>query len=295
MTSPWRDLLHYAEFLRENGNLYLDLPPGADVASLLRKPATASPAAAVAVRSVSPERARPQPSQPPPRATIVQANLAETAKIALPPSAPIAGKLLSEEERIRKIEEAQKIVSACTACGLAKTRNRTVYGSGSPMAKIVFVGEAPGEEEDRQGLPFVGRAGHLLTQMIEAMGFKREEVYICNTLKCRPPGNRDPLPEEKESCRPFLIQQLEWLRPQILVALGAHAGTYLTGLEVPVGKLRKQWHLHRGILTLVTYHPAFLLRSPGFKKEAWGDLQMLYSKYIELNPDDARNIWKKGA
>lgn len=198
-----------------------------------------------------------------------------------------------KHDREKQVQIASAAVAACTACELCKSRGQIVYGDGSLHAKIVFVGEAPGAEEDRTGIPFVGRAGKLLNKMIEAIGFTREEVYICNTLKCRPPDNRDPKPEEKESCRHFLEEQLEILQPQILVGLGAHASTYLTGMKTSMGKMRGQWFEFQGVATMVTYHPAFLLRSPSFKKQSWGDMQMLAEKYKALNPDDRREVWKK--
>jgi DNA polymerase len=200
---------------------------------------------------------------------------------------------MSKKQRDALEKDARGRVAACKVCALHKQRSQTVYGTGSLQARIVFVGEAPGAEEDRTGVPFVGRAGQLLTKMIESIGFTRDEVYICNTVKCRPPDNRDPTPEEKTACRPFLEEQLKILRPQILVGLGAHAAGYLTGLQTSLGKMRSRWHEFEGVPTMVTYHPAFLLRSPGMKKQAWEDLQMLASRYNELNPDDAREVWVK--
>lgn len=294
MGSAWRDLLNYAEFLRNAGNLYVEGPDGAvlDVNALIASAEKSAPKPTpprAAAPTISPTRPtkpipsvpvppKPAPSHPPPPA--ISLNI-------------ISSPSLSLEERIAKINDARARVAACTACDLCKTRTQTVYGSGNPMAKIVIVGEAPGEEEDKTGFPFVGRAGKLLTQMIEAIGFTRDDVFICNTLKCRPPGNRDPLPSEKDACRDFLIEQLSLLRPQFIVALGAHAGQYLTGKEVTIGQLRNAWHSYHGIPVLATYHPAFLLRSPSFKSKAWEDLQVILNRYNELNPNDIRKKWEK--
>ncbi len=231
---------------------------------------------------------------PPRRAPFEKAQQSDLVQMAVS-QAPLDGKNLNEAERIKLMEGAKKKVAACVACELCRQRTQTVYGVGSPMAKIVFLGEAPGEEEDRTGIPFVGRAGQLLTKMIEAIGFKRDEVYICNTVKCRPPGNRNPLPGEKKACEHFLNEQIQWIRPQILVGLGAHAALYLTGVESSLGKMRKRWHAYRGIPVLVTYHPSFLLRSPSYKTQAWEDLMMLNARYAELNPDDPRKVWQKVA
>ena len=149
-----------------------------------------------------------------------------------------------------------------------------MFGVGDEKAAWLFVGEGPGADEDAQGLPFVGRAGQLLNNMIAAMGLKREEVYIANVVKCRPPGNRTPEPEEANTCTPFLFRQIDVVRPQVLVALGATAATYLLGHRQPLAGLRGRVHAFRGTQLIVTYHPAFLLRDPRQKKEAWADLQI---------------------
>jgi DNA polymerase len=209
------------------------------------------------------------------------------------PIAPLPGDELPLEERIARCRAAAERAEACRACSLGAMRTRAVYGDGSLTARIVFVGEAPGADEDRQGVPFVGRAGQLLNKMIEAMGFKREEVYICNTLKCRPPENRDPEPKEKAACRPFLIEQIEVIRPSILVALGSHAAVYLTGKQQSLAKLRQGSHLYHGVEVMATYHPAYLLRDPGMKPKAWEDMQRLVARYNELFPRDRRQAWKK--
>ena len=166
-------------------------------------------------------------------------------------------------------------VARCTQCSLAQTRKNVVFGDGNLSARIVFVGEAPGADEDEQGLPFVGRAGQLLTKIINAMGLERKEVYICNILKCRPPGNRNPLPEEIQLCEPFLKQQLQFISPQIICALGSFAAKTLLKTETPITVLRGRFHLYEGIKLMPTYHPAYLLRNPPAKKQVWEDMQLI--------------------
>lgn len=163
----------------------------------------------------------------------------------------------------------------CQLCALGKTRKNLVFGDGNPQAKIVFVGEAPGADEDEQGMPFVGRAGQLLTKIIEAMGLSRQEVYICNILKCRPPQNRNPLPEEIAACEPFLKQQLKIISPQIICALGTFAAKTLLKTDAPISVLRGHFHYYEGIKLMPTYHPAYLLRNPAAKKTVWEDVQLI--------------------
>ena len=179
-------------------------------------------------------------------------------------------------------------VKCCTRCGLAETRTKTVFGVGSPAARIMFVGEGPGHDEDVSGIPFVGRAGELLTKMIEAgMGLKREDVYICNIIKCRPPNNRDPAPDEVLACKDYLWRQIDLIQPEVIIALGSPAVKTLLGTRDGVGRLRGQWHefylsgtalVGDPIPLAATYHPAYLLRSPGEKKKTWQDLQMVMAR-----------------
>jgi len=165
-------------------------------------------------------------------------------------------------------------VRQCAKCGLSATRRNTVFGVGNPRAQLVFVGEAPGAEEDRQGLPFVGRAGTLLTDIIvKGMKMRREDVFICNVLKCRPPENRDPSPEEVYYCEPYLLRQLDVIRPKVICALGRIAAQTLLKTSESTGKLRGRWHNYHGIPFRVTYHPAYLLRNPVDKKKCWEDIQ----------------------
>jgi uracil-DNA glycosylase len=178
------------------------------------------------------------------------------------------------EERAAALQIIREDLGDCTRCALHKGRHTIVFGVGNPAARLMFVGEGPGADEDAQGLPFVGRAGQLLNNMIAAMGLKREECYIANIVKCRPPGNRTPEPDEANTCSPFLFRQIDVVRPQVLVALGATAATYLLGARQPLAGLRGRVHAFRGMSLIITYHPAFLLRDPRQKKEAWADLQI---------------------
>lgn len=169
----------------------------------------------------------------------------------------------------------KKTVITCEACDLAKTRKTVVFGEGNPRAAVVFVGEAPGEEEDIQGRPFVGRAGKLLDQLIERIGVKRTDVFICNVLKCRPPGNRDPEPREVASCKGYLLSQLDIIRPRIICTLGRHAYNTLLGVDAPITRIRGKMTTFRGTPLLPTYHPSYLLRSQSKIKEAWEDMEIL--------------------
>ncbi len=170
----------------------------------------------------------------------------------------------------------QQEVAPCTRCReLAATRTQTVFGVGNPQARLCFLGEAPGADEDRLGEPFVGRGGQLLNKIIEACRLKREDVYILNMLKCRPPGNRNPLPDELVNCRPFLDRQLELIQPEYICCLGAVASQNLLGTTTPIGKLRGKFHTYRGAKVVCTFHPAYLLRNPAAKKDCWEDMKFL--------------------
>jgi uracil-DNA glycosylase len=172
-----------------------------------------------------------------------------------------------------------KVVSTCTRCAeLARSRTQTVFGTGNPNARLVFLGEAPGADEDRQGEPFVGPAGQLLNKIIEACTLRREEVYILNVLKCRPPGNRNPLPVEAAQCREYLDAQLGMIQPEFLCCLGAVAAQNLLNTDSPIGQLRGRFFDYHGIRVLCTYHPAYLLRTPSAKRQTWDDMRMLMAE-----------------
>tara|TARA_B100000315_G_C14379356_1_gene496712 strand:- start:24 stop:686 length:663 start_codon:yes stop_codon:yes gene_type:complete len=192
-------------------------------------------------------------------------------------------------ERVRKkafessngdLDSFYQSICTCQKCPLGKTRNNFVFGVGNPHADIVFVGEAPGKQEDLQGVPFVGRAGKLLDKILAAIDLTREDVYICNVLKCRPPNNRDPLPLEVEQCEPFLINQLHLINPILIVALGRISACTLLKTKESLKNLRNRIFKYAGIDLLVTYHPAALLRNPNFKKPTWDDFQLIREKYL---------------
>ncbi len=173
-------------------------------------------------------------------------------------------------------------ICECLKCPLGQTRTRFVFGVGDPRSKVVLIGEAPGADEDAQGEPFVGRAGQLLNKILAAVGLKREEVYICNILKCRPPNNRDPLPSEMETCTPYLLRQIDLIRPKFIICLGRISAQWLLETNASLSALRGKFHEYRGSKLMVTYHPAALLRNPNWKRPAWDDMKMFKSAYDEL-------------
>lgn len=185
------------------------------------------------------------------------------------------------------LEEIREEIGECTRCKLHQGRTNIVFGEGNPKARLVFVGEGPGEEEDKQGRPFVGRAGQLLTKIIAAMGLKRSDVYICNVVKCRPPGNRAPEQEEAGTCEQFLFKQLRSLEPEVIVCLGSTAAQSLFKTKAKLGDLRGKFHTYGRSKLLVTYHPAALLRNPGFKKPLWDDMQIVMKELgLSTKPGD---------
>ena len=179
------------------------------------------------------------------------------------------------------LDSLEMAVSECRECELHKTRNNTVFGSGNRSSSIVFIGEAPGRDEDLQGVPFVGRAGKLLDKIIEAIGFSREDIYIANILKCRPPGNRDPKEDEVEKCEGYLAAQLKLIDPVLICAMGRIAAQNLLKTKASLKVLREDIHYYNGIKVVVTYHPAALLRNPGFKRPTWEDMKLLRRLYDE--------------
>ncbi len=183
------------------------------------------------------------------------------------------------------LEEVRIELGDCQRCKLCATRKNIVFGSGDPHATLMFVGEGPGEEEDLQGLPFVGKAGQLLTEMIRAMGLTRERVYIANIIKCRPPKNRNPQPDEILSCEPFLMKQIQAIRPKIICALGTFSAQTLLQTKLPISALRGRFHDLHGIKVIPTFHPAYLLRSPGEKTKSWEDLQKIMAELNLKKPE----------
>jgi uracil-DNA glycosylase family 4 len=190
-----------------------------------------------------------------------------------PPAPPAASRTL------RTIREE---MGDCRRCKLHSTRTQIVFGTGNPEARLVFVGEGPGRDEDLQGQPFVGQAGQLLTKIIQAISLSREEVYITNIIKCRPPGNRNPEADEIGACEPFLIKQLEVIRPRLICALGTFAAQTLLKTQEKISLLRGRFHRYQGILLMPTYHPAFLLRNPGHKREVWEDMKKIKKEYDQV-------------
>jgi DNA polymerase len=225
-------------------------------------------------------------SQPASRLIAPRASHAPTGAIAPAPAKPSAPRVLpvaplaaldNPEDKTRKLAVLAEQAAGCTRCVLHEKRNRSVFERGSPNAELVFVGEGPGRDEDAQGLPFVGAAGQLLDRMIAAMGYARDAVYICNVVKCRPPENRTPRPEEALACSHFLVPQIELVAPKAIVALGRCAAQALGVADVS-GPWRGRWGTWHGVPILPTYHPAFLLRSPEFKRTVWEDLQQVMAR-----------------
>jgi uracil-DNA glycosylase len=208
------------------------------------------------------------------------AAVAESPETSLMQKAPLLplieepNKKIAPQDKAAALAAIRADIGPCQRCDLAQGRHTIVFGDGDPNARLMFVGEGPGADEDAQGLPFVGRAGQLLNNMIAAMGLRRDQVYIANIVKCRPPQNRVPEPVEAHTCVPFLHRQIDVIAPEVIVALGSTAATHLLGAKSPLSALRGRIHQARGAKLIVTYHPAFLLRDPRQKKEAWADLQI---------------------
>jgi len=233
-----------------------------------------------------PLRGRVDQSGPTPPLTVPSA-----ARVARAPEAvlPVLPSLFNAAPRVEgdTLPRIREDIGDCKRCRLCEARNKIVFGDGNANAELVFIGEGPGHDENVQGLPFVGRAGKLLTQMIEAMGMRRDEVYICNIVKCRPPGNRQPERDEVATCSPFLDRQLAAIRPKVVVCLGSVAAQTLLGTNKSISQFRGQWFDFRGSKLLATYHPAFLLRTPSAKSEVWKDLKKVMAE-LGLKPPKPR-------
>jgi uracil-DNA glycosylase len=246
-----RELLDHLEFQRELGVKRIDPRPAVKPASPTKKPA---------------------PVVEPPTPPVVHApelDLFATTEAAPPPES---------------LEAIRQDIGDCRRCKLAPTRTNLVFGSGNPQATLMFVGEAPGGDEDKQGLPFVGRAGQLLTKIIESMDIRREDVYICNILKCRPPENRNPEADEIASCEPFLFRQIAAVRPKVICALGTFGTQTLLRTKEPISRLRGRFYEYRGSRLMATFHPAYLLRNPMEKKRVWEDMQKIREYLDSLGP-----------
>lgn len=267
--NPQRMLRQTLEDLQRAGVTHVP-PELASAAELLsrppevpasKQPAEVANAAQQTPRPSSQSSTRPVPQQEAPKPMSDATPLCST---------------LSRDERVAQLGDLATQVAACTRCQeLAETRTQTVFGVGNPEAEIMFIGEAPGADEDRQGEPFVGRAGQLLNKIIEAMQLTREEIYICNILRCRPPGNRNPSPVEAGNCREYLEGQIETIAPKYIVCWGTCAAQNLLDTKTTIGKLRGQFFDYRGAKVVCTYHPSYLLRNPSAKKQVWEDMQFL--------------------
>ena len=234
-------------------------------------PTTSPPATAVAPAAASAVLSAP----PPPVTASPDAGAGDDAASGRPVGA--TGLRVTRDE-----------LGDCQRCKLCKGRTNLVFGVGNPDAQLVFVGEGPGADEDAQGEPFVGKAGQLLTKMIEAMGFARGDVYICNVVKCRPPGNRNPEPDEIAACEPFLKKQLAAIRPRVIVALGKFAAQCLLRDDTPISRLRGNFRTYEGVRLMPTFHPAYLLRDPSKKRDAWADLKQVLAALREMGIEPPR-------
>ncbi len=291
------DLRRHLLWQEEAGGRVLQLDARQAASASLPRPAALLKAQA-ARATTAPSEPAPAPVAPPPRATPVAPPPAPPAMAAparpeparatpfkVPSGAPVSvaplpGVVAGERPTLDQI---RRELGDCQRCKLCSGRKNIVFGTGNPRAELCFVGEGPGENEDLQGVPFVGAAGQLLTKMIEAMGYSRDDVYICNVVKCRPPGNRNPEPDEVEACEPFLRAQLAAVQPKAIVALGKFAAQTLLRDSTPITRMRGQWREYQGIQLMPTFHPAYLLRNPAEKRKAWEDLQQVM-KLFGKNP-----------
>jgi len=279
----------HVEWLRVSGAV--GLPRGeraapAPEASLAPSPAPAPKPAVSAPISGAASTPKAPPLAAAAEASPARAALDPGASGAAPaPTRVDAPPALPPEEKQRRLAVLAETVRGCTRCALHTGRTQTVFARGTGASGLCFVGEGPGADEDAQGFPFVGKAGQLLDRMIEAMGFGRDDVYVCNIVKCRPPENRKPEPEEMAACMPYLAEQLEVLSPEVIVALGATAVQGLFGTSEGITRLRGRWKLYKGrIPVMPTFHPAYLLRTPSAKKEVWDDLQAVLRQMGRVAP-----------
>ena len=246
-----------------------------------REPSMVSPAnSSLATPQTSSVSIPEESSLPKAKAKVAVPVVAAPVPRIAPVIAPSGPSLFEVVEKLQddSLLKIREDLGECTRCKLHKGRNKLVFGDGSPKAQLVFVGEGPGADEDAQGLPFVGRAGKLLTQMIEAMGLQRKDVYICNVVKCRPPENRTPEPDEVKTCSPYLLRQIDVINPKVIVCLGAVAAKTLLETTRGISQYRGEWQEWRGRKLLATYHPAYLLRNPPAKADVWKDLQKVMAE-----------------
>jgi uracil-DNA glycosylase family 4 len=248
---------------------YTDRGPGAGLVA--HEPVASAASPTHVIEEIALPKLTPKPA--PLKATLVAAH----PPLVVAPTGPSLFEVVDKvkDDTLLKIRED---LGDCTRCKLHKGRNKIVFGDGSPKAQLVFVGEGPGADEDAQGLPFVGRAGKLLTQMIEAMGLQRKDVYICNVVKCRPPENRAPEPDEVAACSPFLMRQIDSIQPKVIVCLGATAAKTILNTTRGISQFRGEWLEWRGHKLMATYHPAYLLRNPPAKADVWKDLQKVMAE-----------------
>lgn len=300
-SDPARSLREWLKNERRLGIRHVDSPPPADATGRPAESAAGPPAGAAASfphrgPNAATPRATPAPGEPRADRAIPATKFSTTPRPTDDELPPLVDHELPEHAAHAALETlSERFVRGCTRCGLHAGRTQTVFGIGPPRPQVVFVGEGPGADEDREGFPFVGKAGQLLTRMIAAMTLSREQVYICNVVKCRPPGNRTPTEDEMAACKPFLFRQLAILRPKIIVSLGAPASQTLLATTTPIGRLRGTFHdfpprayeneqLPPAKL-MPTFHPAYLLRSPAEKAKSWHDLQLVMRELGIPTPD----------